>query len=65
MSTAGPHQAVLAWLIVWREVQLICICSSWCQCHPIVSYCSKIHNGLPSWCRPTQLVLEKRPLKRM
>jgi len=27
---------VLAWLSVWGEVHVICIWSSWCQCHPIV-----------------------------
>ena len=26
-----------AWLSVWREVQIICIWSSWCHCHPIIS----------------------------
>ena len=25
---------VLAWLSVWSEVQMICIWSSWCHCHP-------------------------------
>ena len=29
---------------------------------PIISCSSKIQNGLPFWCRPTQIVLEKRPL---
>jgi len=28
---------VLAWLSVWSEVQIICIWSSWCHCHHIVS----------------------------
>jgi len=66
---AGRHMAfknlsgeVLAWLSVWSEVRMICIWSSWCHCHPIVSCCSKIQNGLHFWCRPTQVVLEKRPL---
>jgi len=53
---------VLACLPVWSEVQMICIWSSWCRCHPIISYCHKIQNGLPFWCRLTQVVLEKRPL---
>jgi len=53
---------VLAWLSVWSEVQMICICSSWYHCHPIISCSSKIQNGLPFWCRLTQVVLEKRPL---
>jgi len=28
---------VLAWLSVWIEVQMICIWSSWCHCHPVIS----------------------------
>ena len=43
---------------------LICIWSSWCHCHPIISCFSKIQNGLPFWCRLTQVVLEKRPLNK-
>jgi len=50
---------VLAWLSVWSEVQTIGIWSSWCRCQPIISYSSKIQNGLPFWCRLTQVVLEK------
>jgi len=53
---------VLAWLSVWSVVQMICVWSSWCRCHPIISYFSKIQNGLPFWCRLTQVVLEKRLL---
>jgi len=53
---------VLTWLSVWSEVQMICICSSWCPCHPISSCSSKIQKGLPFWCWLTQVVLEKRPL---
>jgi len=41
---------------------MICIWSSWCHCHPIISCFCKIQNGLPFWCRLTQVVLEKRPL---
>jgi len=26
---------LLAWLSLWSEVQMICIWSSWCHCHPI------------------------------
>ena len=33
-----------------------------CHCHPIISCFNKIQNGLSSWYRPTQVVLEKRPL---
>ena len=53
---------VLAWLSVWSKVQIICIWFSWCHCHPIISCFSKIQNGLSFWYRPTQVVLEKRPL---
>jgi len=53
---------VLAWLSVWSKVQMICIWSSCCHCHPIISCSSKIQNGLPFWCQLTQVVLEKRPL---
>jgi len=41
---------------------MICIWSSWCHCHPIISCSIKIQNGLPFWCRLTQVVLEKRLL---
>jgi len=50
---------VLAWLCVWSELQMICIWSSWCHCHPIISCFIKIQNGLSFWCRLTQVVLEK------
>jgi len=56
---------VLEWLSVWREVQIICMWSSWCQCHPIISCSSKTQNGLPFWYRLTQvprLSWKKRPL---
>ena len=53
---------MLPWLSVWSEVQMICIWSSWCHCHPVISCFSKIQNGLSFWYRPTQVVLEKRPL---
>jgi len=32
---------------------------------PIISYISKIQNGLPFWCRLTRVVLEKESIKRM
>jgi len=32
------------------------------HCHPIISCSSKIQNGLPFWCRLTQVVLEERLL---
>jgi len=40
----------------------ICVWSSWCHCHPIISCSSKIQNCLPFWCRLAQVVLERRPL---
>jgi len=36
----------LAWLPAWSEVQMVCIWSSWCHCHPIISCFIKIQNGL-------------------
>ena len=59
-----PSGEVLAWLSVWSKAQMICIWSSWCQCHPIISCSKKIQNALPFWSRLTQVVLEKRPLNR-
>jgi len=53
---------VMVWLSVSNEVQMICIWSSWCHCHPIVSCSSKIQNDLPFWWGITQVVLEKRLL---
>jgi len=53
---------ILAWLSVCSKVQMICIWSSWCHCHLIISCSSKIQNGLPFWCQLTQFVLEKRSL---
>ena len=44
---------------------MTCIWSSWCHCHPIVSCFSKIQNNLSFWCRPTQVVMEKRPLNEL
>jgi len=61
------HPACKNWVVrYWcgylSGVQMICIWSSWCHCPPIISCSSKIQNGLPFWCRLTQVVLEKRPL---
>jgi len=53
---------VLTWLSVWIEVQMICMWSSVCHCHPIVSCFIKLQNGLLFWCWLTWVVLEKRPL---
>ena len=49
---------------VRSEVQMICTWSSWCHCHPIISCCSKIQNGLPFWCRLTRLSWKKGRLNR-
>jgi len=35
--------------------------SSWCHGHLIISLSSKIQNGLPFWCRFTEVLLEPRP----
>ena len=56
---------LLAWLSVWSEVQIVCIWSSWCHCHPqtplsLTSFKSRL--VLPF--QLTQDVLEKRPLNR-
>jgi len=32
------------------KVEMICIWSSWCHCHPIISCFIKIANALPFWC---------------
>jgi len=53
---------VLAWLSVWSKVQMICLWSSRCHCHCIISCYNKIQNGLSFWCQLTQVFLEKRPL---
>jgi len=37
---------MLALLSVWNEVQMICIWSSYCHCHPIISCLIKIQAGL-------------------
>jgi len=36
---------VLAWLSVWSIVQIICVWSSWCHWHPIISCFIKTENG--------------------
>jgi len=56
---------VLVWISVWTEVQIVCIWSSWCHCHPqIPSLLAlfKFRLVLPFWCQLSQVVLEKRPL---
>jgi len=43
---AYKNLEVLAWLCVWSVVQMICIWSSWCHCHPIISCFTNTQNGL-------------------
>jgi len=52
-------------LSLWSEVQIVCIWSHWCHCHPktpssLASFKSTL--VLPFWYRLTQVVLEKTPL---
>jgi len=37
---------VVMWLSIWSEVQMICMWSSWCHCHPIISCFIKIQFGI-------------------
>jgi len=56
------HPACKNWVVrYWRGYLCRARCK-WCDCHPIISCSSKIQNGLPFWCRLTQVILEKRPL---
>jgi len=53
------------WLSVWSEVEIVCIWSSWCHCHPttpssLASFKSRLVS--PIWYWFTQVVLEKRPV---
>jgi len=52
---------VLAWLSVWREVQ-VCMWPSWCHCHSLSL--APVESGLvlPFWCRLTWVVPDKGPL---
>ena len=36
---------VLVWISIWSKVQMICLWSSWCHCHSIVSCFTKIQNA--------------------
>jgi len=53
---------VLVWLSVWGKVQMICIWSSWCHCHPIISALIKIQIGLTFLVPAYQVFLGKRLL---
>ena len=33
---------VMAWLSLWNKMQMICVWSSWCHCHPTISCFIKI-----------------------
>jgi len=37
MTLLVENDEELAWLSLWSELQMICIWSSWCHCHPIIS----------------------------
>jgi len=57
------NDGVLVWLkSVCSEVQMICIWSTWCHCHPIISSSLKSRMVSPFWCQLTQVVFEKRQL---
>lgn len=46
----------------WGEVQIICVWSTWCHWHRIISCSIKNQKCLPFWCWLTEVVREKRPL---
>jgi len=50
---------------VWSLVEIVCIWSCWCHCHPQTPSSPasfKCRLVLPFWYRLNQIVLEKRPL---
>ena len=49
-------KVIYSWCIM---IDLCSVRSSWCHCHPIISCSNKIQNGLPFWCRLTQVSIEK------
>ena len=53
---------MLAWLSVCSKVQMICVWSSWCHCHPIISCFITIQSGLTFLLPAYPGFLEKRPL---
>jgi len=53
---------VLAWLSVWSELQTICMWSSWCHFHPIISCFIKIQIGLTCLVPACPSCPGKRPL---
>jgi len=40
------YSRIQVWLSVWSKLQIICIWSSWCHWHPIISCFIKIYIGL-------------------
>jgi len=61
------HPVCRNWVVrYWHgssDMQMICIRSSWCHCHPIIYCFIKTQNSLRFWCRLTQVVLEKKGVK--
>jgi len=55
---------VLAWSSVWSKVQMICIWSSWCHCHPVISCFVKIQIALTFMVLACPGCSEKEPIKR-
>ena len=56
---------LLVWLSAWSMLQIVCIWSSWCHCHPktpssLDSFKSRL--VLTFWYWLTQVASEKRPL---
>jgi len=57
---------VLVWLSVWSEVQIVCMWSTWCHCHPKTLSCLVLFKSrlffffFRYWL--TQVVLEERQL---
>ena len=56
---------MLAWLSVWSLVQMVCIWSSWCHCHPIISCFVKIQIGLTFLVPACPSCPEKEIVKRV
>jgi len=54
-----------AWLSIWIEMQMILHMVQLMPLPPAISCFIKIQNGLPLWCRLTQVVLEKRLLNQI
>ena len=63
---AGESDVVLAWLSLWREVQ-ICIWPSWYHCHSLSLASVKSRLVLHFWYRLTRVMLDKirRAIKRL